>query len=84
MAEGTQLPPQLIRFWSNGGKGGALIRWGEPNDFYRCKQHIQEAVTKDGGKPLGDAVISGLCASLHKINTGAPPGHAVTEQMGRG
>jgi hypothetical protein len=28
MAEGTQLPPQLLRYWSTGGKGGAEINWG--------------------------------------------------------
>lgn len=30
MAEGTQLPPQLLKYWSNGGRGGLKIQWGVP------------------------------------------------------
>jgi hypothetical protein len=39
-------------------------------------------VTKGHGKPLGDRMIHGLCATLHKLNTGATPGHAPGEQAG--
>jgi len=83
MAEGTQLPPQLIRYWSSTGEGGQAIRWGAPGDFQRCRTLVNEAIVKGGRKPLSDPVISGLCASLHKLNTGASPGHAATEQTGK-
>jgi hypothetical protein len=84
MAAGTQLPPQLIRYWSSAGKGGQVIRWGVPGDFDRCRTEIQKAITTDGKPPLSDAVISGLCATLHRMNTGATPGHAPGEQTGKG
>lgn len=47
-------------------------------DFDRCISAIQAEVSEDG-KPLSDRVIKGLCATLHKINTGATPGHAAGE-----
>lgn len=77
MAEGTQLPPQLLRYWTTGA-GGAKIRWGESGDFDRCIVNVQAEVGKDG-KPLSDRVVKGLCATLHKVATGASPGHAPTE-----
>jgi hypothetical protein len=80
MAAGTQLPPQLIRFWA-AGAGGARIRWGESGDFDRCITNIQAEVGKDG-KPLPDRVVKGLCATLHKLATGATPGHAAGESKG--
>lgn len=52
---------------------------GVPGDFDRCRVLIEEAVTKGGNKPLDPSVISGLCANLHKRNTGAVPGHAPAE-----
>lgn len=39
-----------------------------------------EAITKDGKAPLPDHVISGLCATLHKVATGVTPGHAASEK----
>ena len=80
MAAGTRMPPQFIRYWLS-GEGAAKIRWGEPGDFDRAITLIQEAVTKNGGKPLADRVIKGLVATLHKMATGATPGHAPGERM---
>jgi hypothetical protein len=77
MAAGTGMPPQLIRYWTV-GEGGAKIRWGSPGDFDRCVRNIQKEVTK-GGAPLSDNVVKGLCATLHKVATGATPGHAAGE-----
>ena len=79
MAAGTGLPARLIAYWSRGDVGGDKIGWGVPGDFDRCRVLINEAIVKGGNKPLGDDVISGLCATLHKINTGASPGHAPGE-----
>lgn len=79
MAEGTGLPPALLHYWSTGGAGGAKINWGVSGDFDRCVVLVQEAITKGGKPPLGDRTIKGLCATLHKINTGATPGHAAGE-----
>lgn len=83
MAEGTQLPPALIKYWT-AGEGAAKIRFGESGDFARCKVEIQKAITKDGKPPLPDHVLSGLCSTLHVIAThGFRPGHAPTEQTGK-
>lgn len=83
MAEGTQLPPQLIRYWV-AGEGAAKIKWNTPDDFYRCRTLVNEAIVKGGGKPLSGPVISGLCATLHRLATGGfAPGHAPGEQTGK-
>lgn len=82
MAVGTGLPPALIHYWSEGGKGGAEINWGVSGDFDRCRVLVNEAIVKGGKPPLSDGVISGLCATLHKLNTGASPGHAPGEHHG--
>lgn len=79
MAAGTGMPPQLIAYWSKAGPGGAKIQWGRGGDFDRCRVAIQKAITDDGDKPLSDRMISGLCATLHKMNTGAVPGKAPGE-----
>ena len=78
---GTGLPPQLVATWTH-GKMSNLINWGTPGDFARCEAAIQGEVTKDGKPPLPDHVIRGLCATLHKLATGASPGHAPGEQHG--
>lgn len=78
MAEGTGMPPQLIRYWTS-GPGGAKIAWGTPGDYSRCIVNIQAEVGKDG-PPLSDRVVHGLCATLHKIATGATPGNAPAEK----
>jgi hypothetical protein len=83
MAEGTQLPPQLVKYWT-AGPGAAAVRWGTSGDFNRCRVEVQKAITKDGKAPLSPNVIDGLCATLHKIATGATPGHAPGEQTGKG
>lgn len=77
MAEGTQMPPQLIRYWV-AGAGAAKINWGVPGDFDRCIAAVQSEVGEDG-PPLSDRVVKGLCATLHKMATGASPGHAPSE-----
>lgn len=82
MAAGTQLPPALVRYWT-AGEGGAKIDWGHGGDFARCEKLVQEAITKDGKAPLAPNVIAGLCATLHRLATGATPGHAVGERMGK-
>ena len=78
MAAGTGLPPHLIRYWT-AGAGAVKIAWGTPGDYDRCIANVQEAVTKGGEAPLSDRTIHGLCATLHKIATGASPGHAPGE-----
>ena len=77
MAEGTQLPPQLIKYWV-AGPGAAKIAWNTHGDFDRCVVNIQAEVSKDG-PPLPERVVKGLCATLHKLATGGPPGHGSAE-----
>lgn len=77
MAEGTGMPPQLLKYWL-AGPGAAKIDWGVPGDYDRCIAAIQAEVSEDG-PPLSDRVVHGLCATLHKMATGASPGHAPSE-----
>lgn len=77
MAEGTQLPPQLLKYWL-AGPGAAKIGWNTPGDFMRCVTNIQAEASEDG-KPLSDRVVKGLCATLHKMATGGSPGHGSAE-----
>lgn len=79
MAAGTGMPPQWIRYWTV-GEGGAAIGWDTPGDYARCLAQVQAKVTEHGKPPLGDNVIHGLCATLHKLATGASPGHAPGEE----
>jgi hypothetical protein len=79
---GTALPPQLVKYWT-AGAGGQKIRWGVPGDFDRCRTLVNAEVTKGGDAPLSDRVISGLCASLHRLSTGATPGHAAGEMAAK-
>lgn len=77
MAEGTGMPPHLIRYWT-AGAGGTAIAWGSPGDYARCITEIQAKVSEHGA-PLSSPVIHGLCATLHKVATGARPGKAPGE-----
>lgn len=61
---------RIKRYWAH-GPGAGKIGWGTPGDHTRCVRLIQEAVTKDGGKPLPDHEIHGLCANLQKEATGS-------------
>lgn len=72
-------PPQFAKYWL-AGPGALKIRWGQPGDFDRCRTEINAAIVKNGGTPLPEHEISGLCANLHKRATGATPGHAPGEQ----
>jgi hypothetical protein len=78
--DGTRMPHQLVNYWVHGA-GAAKIGWGAAGDFNRCRVNIQAEASKDG-KPIPDHVLSGLCATLHKIATGAAPGHAPGESAG--
>lgn len=78
MAAGTGLPPALLKYWLT-GPGAAKIVWNSPGDFNRCRINIQAEIVKDGRAPLPDHVISGLCATLHKMATGGRPGHGSAE-----
>jgi hypothetical protein len=81
MAVETNLPAHLIAYWTKGA-GAAKINWGPPGDFNRCKLAIQEAVTSDGGTPLSDRVLSGLCSDLHVLATGERPGRRKNDNPG--
>jgi hypothetical protein len=67
-AEGTR---HLKDYWAH-GKGAALIQWGTPGDFERCRVEL--------GKYVHGHTLDGLCANLHHEATGAWPGHAPGEQ----
>jgi hypothetical protein len=76
------MPIQFKKYWLT-GTGAGIIRWGSPGDFARCETAINAKITEHGGKALPPNEIAGLCAKLHKEATGATPGHAPGEQMGK-
>lgn len=55
---------KLRAYWTR-GPGAAKIRWGEPHDFYRCRDHLTKYV---------GARASGLCAIYHRSALGSWPG----------
>lgn len=64
-AQGFRATERLMRYWAE-GKGAAKIRWGEPDDFYRCEAHL--------GKYVQGEELKGLCANLHHRAIGVWPG----------
>lgn len=77
MADRTKMPAQLVKYWLR-GPGAARIRWGSDGDFDRCVRAITTETGKDG-TPLPPDRVKGLCASLHRMATGATPGNAPGE-----
>jgi HK97 family phage prohead protease len=66
-ARGTE---RLHEYWVH-GEGAAKIRWGEPDDFRRCVDHL--------GKYIADA--KGYCNLAHHAATGMwPAEHAAMEK----
>lgn len=63
---------RLMEYWAH-GEGAAKIRWGEPNDFYRCLAQLSKYVHSD--------IVKGLCARLHHRALGVWPGQ---EDGGKG
>ena len=55
----------LRKYWSVGGAGGVKIAWGTPGDFTRCVTNLT---------PYVGTRAKGLCANLHRRNTGMWPG----------
>jgi hypothetical protein len=62
---------RLRDYWTK-GKGAALIGWGLPGDFNRCRTHLAQYV-----KPQH---LAGYCANRHKDALGIWPG----EHTGKG
>jgi len=67
---------RLHQYWVHGeGLGAAKIRWGEPDDFRRCVEHL--------GKYIKDP--EGYCNLAHKAATGMYPAqHAAMEKKAAG
>lgn len=57
---------RIRNYWVH-GKGAAKIKWGAPNDFYRCRHQLVKYVQNPDW-------LSGLCANMHKEATGTWPG----------
>jgi hypothetical protein len=65
-----------LKAWAvNPAEGGKVFKWGTPGDFDRCVKFYT-------GKVPGH-MLKGWCANLHKLATGATPGHAPGEQAGK-
>lgn len=65
-----------LRAWAVGPEGQKHFLWGTPGDFKRCQEFYK-------GKVPGH-MIDGWCAKLHKLATGATPGHAPGEAAAAG
>lgn len=65
---------RLISYWAH-GKGAPKIGWGTSGDFNRCRAEL--------GKYVPPNELAGFCARLHKVATGASPGHAPGEKASR-
>lgn len=60
-----------LRAWGAGPKGRALFGWGTPGDFEKCRAFYRDKMPA--------RMIAGWCARLHRMATGAVPGHAPAE-----
>lgn len=56
---------RLMEYWAR-GEGAAKIRWGQPDDFYRCVAQL--------GKYVPPTMVKGLCSNLHVRATASRPG----------
>jgi hypothetical protein len=74
LAAGTSAPPQFVRYWLT------HIDWGVPGDFMECVTRVRQEASESGG--ISDHKVKGFCATLHKLATGASPGHAPGEAAG--
>lgn len=71
-AEGHVAGLAQLRAWAiDPAKGGKLFRWGEPGDFDRALAFYRDKVPAK--------MLRGWVANLHKLATGATPGHAPAE-----
>lgn len=66
---------ETLKRWAVAGAGAVHFAWGTPGDFARC-----QAFYKD---KMPDHMIDGWCSNLHKLATGARPGHAPAEETSR-
>jgi hypothetical protein len=58
-----------LRRWAvDPAGGGKIFQWGTPGDFKRCQTFYADKIPAK--------MIDGWCARLHKLATGAAPGHA--------
>ena len=62
-----------LRAWAVGPEGQKHFRWGTPGDFKRCEDFYRT-------KGISEHMLPGWCATLHKLATGATPGHAPAEE----
>lgn len=62
---------RLRIYWTR-GEGAAKIKWGVPNDFYRCLDHLTKYV---------GTRAKGLCAIYHKASLGVWPGREHNKQF---
>lgn len=65
-----------LRAWAISPTGGGKIfLWGTAGDFERCRKFYRDKMPA--------RFIDGWCANLHKLATGATPGHAPGEVAGK-
>jgi hypothetical protein len=65
---------RLRTYWTR-GEGAAKIRWGQPNDFYRCETQLRKYIPNP-------QYLAGTCANMHKVALGVWPGqHAAADTV---
>lgn len=60
------LPPQLRKYFSPAGKGGAKIQWGRCGDWYRAQALLRRIMAKHPDSGLKPEMIDGLASNLHQ------------------
>jgi len=69
---------RLHDYWVH-GPGAAKIRWGEPNDFYRCRTEVGEEIGENSPAKL--RFINQICAQWHHDALGTWPGRPNSEDV---
>lgn len=72
---------RLHRYWTR-GEGAAKIRWGEPNDFYRCRRLVGAKIAENSPEDL--RFINRICAQWHHDALGIWPGQHAGEKAAGG
>lgn len=72
---------ELHHYWVE-GEGAAKIRWGEPNDFYRCRDQVGEEIGESSPATL--RFINQICAQWHHDAIGEWPGQEDGHHGNRG
>lgn len=64
---------RLKRWAADPAGGGKIMAWGTKGDYQRCLDFYRDK--------LPAQMLHGWCAEIHKLATGAAPGHDAGEKL---